>query len=153
MDWLTQICLALKHCHDKKIIHRDLKSQNVFLTSKNYVKLGDFGISKVLESTIDKANTVVGTPYYISPEIVNDKPYNFPSDIWSLGVITYEMSALRLPFTAGSLAALATKIFEGVYSPIPKIYSKELKNLIAKMLNVDPEKRPTINEILSMLSY
>jgi len=70
LNWFTQICLALKHVHDRKILHRDLKSQNIFLTKKGMIKLGDFGIARVLSETRSKAKTVVGTPYYLSPEII-----------------------------------------------------------------------------------
>ena len=70
LNWFTQICLAIKHCHDRKILHRDLKAQNVFLMKNGIVKLGDFGIAKVLNSTVEKAVTIVGTPYYLSPEII-----------------------------------------------------------------------------------
>ena len=84
----------MKHVHDRKILHRDLKSQNVFLTKKGLVKLGDFGIARVLSNTKSRAKTVVGTPYYLSPEIIESSPYNFKSDIWSLGVLLYEMCAL-----------------------------------------------------------
>ena len=87
LDWFTQLCLAIKHIHDRKILHRDLKTQNIFVTKNGIVKLGDFGIAKCLNLTLDKAKTVVGTPYYLSPEIVQNKPYNFKSDIWSLGII------------------------------------------------------------------
>lgn len=151
LDWFTQISLALKHCHDRKILHRDLKSQNVFLTSKNTAKLGDFGIAKVLSHTIDKARTIVGTPYYISPEIIQNKPYSFTSDIWSLGVILYELCALRPPFDAPSIAALGMKIVKGVYPPIPPHYSRELKSLVSQLLSADPMKRPRINSILRTL--
>ena len=70
LNWFTQICLAMKHCHDRKILHRDLKAQNIFLTTNGIIKLGDFGIAKVLNSTVEKAVTIVGTPYYLSPEII-----------------------------------------------------------------------------------
>ena len=70
LDIFTQLCLGMKHVHDRKIIHRDLKGANVFLTKKGIVKIGDFGIAKVLNFTMQKARTMVGTPYYLSPEIV-----------------------------------------------------------------------------------
>lgn len=113
LNWFTQICLALKHVHDRKILHRDLKSQNIFLTKNNMIKLGDFGIARVLSETKSKAKTVVGTPYYLSPEIIQSKPYSFKSDIWSLGVLLYEMCALQPPFNAQSLHQLARKIIVG----------------------------------------
>jgi NIMA (never in mitosis gene a)-related kinase len=100
LNLFTQICLAMKHVHDKKILHRDLKSQNIFLTKRGLVKLGDFGIARVLSNTKSKAKTVVGTPYYLSPEIIKSESYNFKSDIWSLGVLLYEMAALQPPFNA-----------------------------------------------------
>ncbi|KAL4470251.1 hypothetical protein ABPG74_011862, partial [Tetrahymena malaccensis] len=84
LDWFTQICLALKHIHDRKIVHRDLKTQNIFLMKDNALKVGDFGIAKVLRHTRENCKTMVGTPYYISPEILESKPYSFRSDIWSL---------------------------------------------------------------------
>jgi NIMA (never in mitosis gene a)-related kinase len=86
-------------------------------------KLGDFGIAKVLQSTVDHAKTIVGTPYYLSPEIIENKPYNFKSDMWSLGVLLYEMCALKPPFNGGSLHVLAMQIVRGVYSPLPTHYS------------------------------
>lgn len=150
LDWFTQICLAIKHIHDKKILHRDLKSQNVFLNKNGIIKLGDFGISKCLEHTFEKVQTIVGTPYYLSPEIVQNKPYSFKSDIWSLGILLYEMTALKMPFDANSLPLLYVKIIRGNYSTVPNSFSKELRNLINSLLLVDPEKRPTINEILRL---
>ena len=76
LDWFVQLSLALKHVHDRKILHRDIKSQNVFLTKSGIVKLGDFGIARVLNSTVELARTCIGTPYYLSPEICENKPYN-----------------------------------------------------------------------------
>lgn len=146
LDWFVQISLALKHVHDRKILHRDLKSQNIFLTGRGkLIKLGDFGIAKVfflsfllgvfyesrmtagfeavfmiffrelcvlhernlllshfhqvLGSTAEVAKTAIGTPYYLSPEICEGKPYNNKSDVWSMGVILYELCMLRSAHT------------------------------------------------------
>lgn len=149
LDWFTQICLALKHVHDRKILHRDLKNQNIFLTKDNTVKLGDFGIARVLSNTREKAKTMVGTPYYLSPEIIENKPYNFASDIWSLGVVLYELCTLKPPFNAENLKYLALKIIKGVYVPIPSQYSKDMRKLIESLLKKDPAQRPTVNDVLS----
>ena len=138
----------MKHCHDRKILHRDLKAQNIFLTKNGIVKLGDFGIAKVLSSTVEKAVTVVGTPYYLSPEIIQNSPYNFKSDIWSLGVLLYEMCALRPPFNGSNIHQLAMQIVKGTYPPLPSTYSYELRGLINKLITQDPVKRPNINTIL-----
>ena len=153
LDWFTQICLAMKHVHDRKVLHRDLKCQNIFLTKNSMIKLGDFGIARVLSGTKDNAKTMVGTPYYLSPEIINGKGYNFKSDIWSLGVVLYELCALKPPFDANSLAFLAMKIVKGQYPPIPSHYTKDMKNLVSVLLQVDPSKRPTINNILSKKAF
>lgn len=150
IDIFVQLCLALKHVHDRKILHRDIKAQNIFLTKDDIVKLGDFGIAKVLSSTIDKAKTLVGTPYYLSPEIVDNKPYNFKSDVWSLGVLLYELCTLKPPFDASSFHFLALKIVRGAYPPLPPHYSRDLKALVASMLSIDPNKRPTIAQILKL---
>lgn len=150
LDRFTQICLAIKHVHDKKILHRDLKSQNIFLTKKGLVKLGDFGISRVLSNTKSKAKTVVGTPYYLSPEIIQSQPYSFKSDIWSLGVLLYEMCALCPPFNAQSLHQLATKIVAGNYPKIPSHFSKNMNDLVSSLLTINPTKRPNVHEILKV---
>lgn len=136
--------MAIKHVHDRKILHRDIKGQNIFIAKNNSLKLGDFGIARVLNMTNDKARTVVGTPYYLSPEIIENKPYSFKSDIWSIGAVLYELCALQPPFQATSLQMLALKIVKGSYTPIQSNYSKELKSLIAEMLTLDPNKRPNI---------
>ena len=150
LDYFTQICLALKHIHEKKIIHRDLKSGNVFLMKNGLVKLGDFGIAKGFQNTMDKAKTMVGTPYYLSPEILENKPYDSKSDIWSLGVLLYEMMTFKMPFNANSLPMLSVKILRGNYTPPPAVYTKDLREIVTKCLLVDPKKRPTIQEILRM---
>lgn len=148
LSWFTQICLAIKHCHDRKIIHRDIKGQNIFMMKNGMVKLGDFGISTILTKTLEKVNTIVGTPYYLSPEIIENKPYTFSSDIWSLGILLYQMCMFKTPFTGSSLPFLALKIIKGNYQNLPNTYSYELRSLIKNMLNTDPFKRYTVHEIL-----
>ena len=149
VDWLTQISLAMKHIHDRKILHRDLKSENIFLSKNGLIKLGDFGISKCLNFTLDKAKTFIGTPFYLSPEIVQNIPYSFKSDIWSLGVLLYEMCALKMPFDAKNLIVLSLKISRGHYNPLPIHFSNDLKNLCYLLLSTDQDKRPNINAVLS----
>ena len=150
LDYITQICLALQHIHKKKIIHRDLKSGNVFLMKSGLVKLGDFGIAKGLKSTWEKAKTMVGTPYYLSPEIINSKPYDAKCDIWALGILLYELMTFKMPFNAVSLPLLSIKINRGVYQPPPGTYSSEIKDLLKKCLTLEPEKRPSIDDILQL---
>ena len=150
LDIFVQICLAIKHVHDRKVLHRDIKGQNIFLMKNGMIKLGDFGISKVLTSTIDKARTMVGTPYYLSPEIVEGKPYNFKSDVWSLGVLLYELCTLKPPFDGSSIRQLGMNIVRGTYPPLPAHFTKELKGLVAGQLTVDPNKRPTVGQMLKM---
>ena len=150
LDYFTQICLALQHLHKKKIIHRDLKSGNVFLMKSGIVKLGDFGISKGLKSSRDKAVTMVGTPYYLSPEIILNKPYDAKSDIWALGVLLYELLTFKMPFIAQSLPKLSIKINKGEYAAPSSKYSSEIRDLLKKCLTLKPEERPSIDEILKM---
>ncbi|KAL6750076.1 kinase-like domain-containing protein [Haematococcus lacustris] len=136
-DWLVQISLGLKHVHDRKILHRDIKSQNIFCSAGGLLKLGDFGVSKVLSSTWQLAATAVGTPYYLSPEICQNRKYNQKSDIWSLGCVMYELSVGRHAFEAPNMRALIQKIIKGQYTPIPATRSKELRDLIDRMLTVN----------------
>ena len=150
LDYITQICLALQHIHKKKIIHRDLKSGNIFLMKSGMVKVGDFGIAKGLQSTWEKAKTLVGTPYFLSPEIITNKPYDAKSDIWALGVLLYELMTFKMPFNAVSLPLLSIKINRGVYKPPPSTYSSGIKDLLKRCLTVDPDKRPSIDDILNL---
>lgn len=100
----------MQYIHHKRILHRDIKTSNIFLTSNGTVKIGDFGISKVLENTLDQASTVVGTPYYMSPEVCENKPYTFKSDVWALGCVLYELCTLKHAFDANNLLGLIFKI-------------------------------------------
>ncbi|MEQ2304227.1 Serine/threonine-protein kinase Nek1, partial [Ameca splendens] len=148
LDWFVQICLALKHVHDRKILHRDIKSQNIFLTKEGTVQLGDFGIARVLNSTVELARTCIGTPYYLSPEICENKPYNNKSDIWALGCVLYEMCTLKHAFEAGNMKNLVLKIIRGSYPPVSVHYSQELRSLLAQLFKRNPRERPSIGSIL-----
>lgn len=99
---------------------------------------------------MEHASTIVGTPYYLSPEIIENLPYNFKSDMWSLGVLLYEMCALKPPFNGASLHILALQIVRGVFQPIPPHYSQGLKSFVQSLLIKDPQKRPGINQVLKL---
>mmetsp|Transcript_9901 Transcript_9901/g.36909 ORF Transcript_9901/g.36909 Transcript_9901/m.36909 type:complete len:876 (-) Transcript_9901:98-2725(-) len=148
MKWFAQLLLAVEFLHSRKVLHRDLKSQNIFLMKDGTVKLGDFGIARVFERTLDMAKTSIGTPLYMSPEVCNNRPYNYKSDIWSLGCILYELCARKPPFNARDLRGLFVKIMRGVYSPIPYTYSTKLQDLVRKTLYTNPHRRPSISQIL-----
>ncbi|XP_042896112.2 probable serine/threonine-protein kinase nek3 [Parasteatoda tepidariorum] len=148
LDWFVQVCLAVKHVHDQKILHRDIKTQNIFLTKSGIAKLGDFGIARVLNNTFELAQTCIGTPYYLSPEICENRPYNNKSDIWSLGCVLYELTTLKHAFQAKNIKSLILKIIKGSLPQIPDIYSSELKNLMEQIFNRNPHTRPSVNAIL-----
>ncbi|XP_052267888.1 uncharacterized protein LOC127869378 isoform X2 [Dreissena polymorpha] len=149
MEWFIQIIMAVQYIHSKKVLHRDLKAENVFLTKKNVVKIGDFGISKVLESTVDVAQTIVGTPSYLSPELCQDIPYSSKSDIWAVGCLLYEMCALRTPFQAQNLISLFFKIIKCEFQAIPGTYSRALQELVTQILVKSPDDRPSASAILN----
>mmetsp|Transcript_20792 Transcript_20792/g.37877 ORF Transcript_20792/g.37877 Transcript_20792/m.37877 type:complete len:646 (+) Transcript_20792:165-2102(+) len=152
MHYFVQVLQALQYIHQMKILHRDLKTSNLFLMKKrSVVKLGDFGISRVLEGSIEAAITVVGTPYYMSPEVCENKPYTFKSDVWSLGCVLYELCMLKHAFSADNLLGLVYKIVSDKYEPIPKRYPPELNKLIQTMLEKNADKRPSVKELLTDL--
>ncbi|NXC94262.1 NEK3 kinase, partial [Certhia familiaris] len=149
LHWFVQMCLAVKHIHDKRVLHRDIKSKNVFLTRSGKVKLGDFGSARLLAHPMSYACTYVGTPYYVPPEIWESLPYNNKSDIWSLGCILYELCTLKHPFQANSWKHLILKICKGSYDPLPSHYSYELHYLIKQMFKRNPQNRPSASTILA----
>ncbi|CAH6787116.1 Nek5 [Phodopus roborovskii] len=147
--WFVQISLGLKHIHDSKILHRDIKSQNIFLSKDGLVaKLGDFGTARTLNNSMELAQTCVGTPYYLSPEICQNRPYNNKTDIWSLGCVLYELCTLKHPFESNDLHHLVLKICQARVAPIPPHFSLDLQSLIPQLFKVCPQDRPSINSLL-----
>ena len=138
------MCLGLQYLHVNKILHRDIKTINMFLAKDDMIKIGDLGVAKQLNQTANFAYTIVGTPYYLSPELCEEKPYNNKSDIWSLGCVLYELCTLKHPFEAQNQAALILKIVRSKYTPIGTNYSKSLQELVTLLLLKDYKKRPNI---------
>ncbi|GET87175.1 protein kinase, putative [Leishmania tarentolae] len=150
LDWLIQLVLSLEYVHQRKILHRDVKTQNIFLTHENLIKLGDFGIARTLANTYDQAQTFVGTPYYLSPELILEQPYDHRSDVWALGVVLYEMLTLKHPFNAKDMKGLLQRILAVHYDPPPTMYSPALRGLVAQMLVRDPARRIKLEDILKI---
>lgn len=147
MNWFVQMCMALKYIHSQGILHRDIKASNIYLTGNNTVKLGDFGISRILQGS-EAAMTVVGTPYYMSPEVCENKPYSYKSDTWSLGCVLYELCTLKHAFSADNLLGLVFKIVTERAEPIPNNYSPQLRQIVQNILVKDSAQRISISDIL-----
>ncbi|KAL4429436.1 hypothetical protein ABPG74_021023 [Tetrahymena malaccensis] len=150
LDLFCQLCLAVKYLHDRKYIHRDIKIHNIFLSNENIVKLGDFGISIQLDKSEIYAKTQLGTPYYLSPEVVQGKHYDQKVDIWMIGCFLYEICELARPFQGATWSEVDYKIQNIEPESIDESYSQFLQILVKKLLQKDPQLRPSINEILEM---
>jgi NIMA (never in mitosis gene a)-related kinase len=142
-----QLVNGLKALHDLKILHRDLKSANVFLYTNGDAKIGDLNVSKVTRAGV--GHTQTGTPYYASPEVWKDSPYDNKSDIWSLGCVLYEMIALKPPFRAQDMEGLYKRVIKGQYSRIPDRFSNDLFQIVQFLLQVNPKLRPSCEQILN----
>uniref|UniRef100_A0A7S0VHZ0 non-specific serine/threonine protein kinase n=1 Tax=Hemiselmis tepida TaxID=464990 RepID=A0A7S0VHZ0_9CRYP len=145
--YFLQTAVGLQHIHSRKILHRDIKTMNIFLTKDDNIKVGDLGVARMLNNTNELANTMVGTPYYLSPELCEGRPYNDKSDVWSLGCVLYELCTLKHPFDASNQGALILKIIRGKYPPISSSYSCELKDMLSRCLDRDTNVRPRCNGI------
>jgi len=150
---ILDICKGLKEIHNKKLIHRDLKPDNLFLTKDLKVKIGDFGIAKELNNSNEYAKTQAGTMLYMAPEIINGEKYNKKVDIWALGCIIHELCTLNFCFESNSINGLVDKIVKSNHEQINiNIYGNDLQNLINSLLNIDYKKRPTVEEILKIIN-
>ncbi|CAG9320770.1 unnamed protein product [Blepharisma stoltei] len=153
-EYMYQIASALKHMHDKRIMHRDLKPANIFISADNSLKLGDLGLGRYLSSQTIEAFSRVGTPLYMSPEVLKGNGYDWKSDVWSLGCVVYELACLRSPFKQEdqkmSLYDLFNTINKGEFPPLPDRYSEELRQLVNSMIQIDPKNRLSIDQIVEL---
>jgi NIMA (never in mitosis gene a)-related kinase len=148
--YAIQAGLGLQWLHVNRILHRDIKTLNVFLTASDDARIGDLGVARVLSEGTNFANTLIGTPYYLSPELCEEKAYNDKSDVWAYGCVVYEMCTLRPPFDAKNQAALLCKILKGTRdAPVPASYSAELHALVDACLQQEAAHRPSMMEIFA----
>ena len=149
--YIVQLIKALKYLHSHRVIHRDLKLGNLFLTEKMELKVGDFGLATKLDFEGERKRTVCGTPNYIAPEILDGKTgHSYEVDIWSLGVIIYTLIIGKPPFETRDVKTTYKRIKMNAYTfPENAIVSEAAKNLIAQILVLDPSKRPTLDQILT----
>ncbi|CAM2105666.1 serine/threonine-protein kinase Nek11 isoform X1 [Caretta caretta] len=149
IEWFIQLLLGVNYMHERRILHRDLKAKNIFLKN-NLLKIGDFGVSRLLMGSCDLATTFTGTPYYMSPEALKHQGYDTKSDIWSLGCILYEMCCLDHAFTGHNFLSIVLKIVEGNTPSLPDRYPSKLNTVLHSMLNKNPSLRPSATEILKI---
>ncbi|XP_054408574.2 serine/threonine-protein kinase Nek11 isoform X6 [Pongo abelii] len=149
IDWFIQLLLGVDYMHERRILHRDLKSKNIFLKN-NLLKIGDFGVSRLLMGSCDLATTLTGTPHYMSPEALKHQGYDTKSDIWSLACILYEMCCMNHAFAGSNFLSIVLKIVEGDTPSLPERYPKELNAIMESMLNKNPSLRPSAIEILKI---
>ncbi|CAD8084507.1 unnamed protein product [Paramecium sonneborni] len=149
-NYIYEMLQGLNELHRKGIYHRDIKCANIFLSQDHkHIKLGDLNVAKVVKAN-QFANTYAGTPYYASPEVWMDQPYDQKCDIWSLGCVIYEMAQLQPPFLANDLFQLQIKIAKGQYEQLNSRYSIELNEFITKCLQISSKQRGSCEELLKI---
>jgi serine/threonine protein kinase len=146
-----QVLMAVHHVHSRHMIHRDIKSANILLCSNGLVKLGDFGFSKMYAATVsdDVGKTFCGTPYYVAPEIWKRCPYSKKADMFSLGVLLYELLTLKRPFDGANMNDVMAKTLQGEYEPLPSSISPEMAHIVGSLLQGNPERRPNSSDLLN----
>jgi NIMA (never in mitosis gene a)-related kinase len=147
-SYSIQMVEGLKALHDKQIMHRDLKSANIFLLKNGLCKLGDLNVSKVIKNPNKLLYTQTGTPFYASPEVWRDEPYSYKSDLWSIGCVIYELCTFRPPFKGNNMDELFKNVCRGKINKIPGLYSDDVWKMIEMLLQVNSKNRPSCEEFL-----
>ena len=149
-EWLSQLLDCLKALHTKGIMHRDLKPENILITRKSTLKIADFGLSCILGAQ-QCASTTLGTPLYMAPEVLNCQNYGTKVDIWSLGVVAYQLITGKLPFVCQRLS----QFIRMQRRPVawPKEVSENLRDLVEIMLTPNPAHRPTASDLLGHAAF
>ena len=145
--WFGQLTSALKYLQSRKILHRDLKPDNIFMASFHTLKIGDFGLSTILERSSDMAQTNCGTVSYMAPEILRGQDYDEKADIWSMGCVVYELCTLEQAFSGGNIGVTITSIKKCAFKPVPDNVHPEVAPFVGQILVKNPDKRPTAEQI------
>ncbi|KAA6396235.1 MAG: putative kinase domain protein [Streblomastix strix] len=150
-DVLSQLVITINYLHSIRILHKDLKPENVFLAENKEIRLGDFGISKIIDPSVSVANTLKGTPEYIPPELLVEQSYRAISDVWGIGVILYELLARKKPFQGSSQDIIFQSIVNQNPPPLrADKYSQILRDVVNNMLIKDRTKRITVNKLIKV---
>ncbi|KAL1277263.1 hypothetical protein QQF64_023936 [Cirrhinus molitorella] len=146
LEWIVNICMALKYLHDQQILHKNMQPKSIFFTTFGTIRLGEFG---VVHQWSTEQQSKENKPLYVAPEILNGKPYGEKSDIWGLGCVIYELCMLKCAYPAKSTAETVQKILASSYEALPESFSADLRQLVADTLQPNPENRPSVSEILT----
>lgn len=150
-DIFAQILSGLRYLHSKGIVHRDIKCMNLFLTNDGQIKIGDLGVSRQMSENTVFLNSFYGTPLYLSPELVEGLPYTQKTDMWSIGVVLYELLTLCPPFDGDSLKQVTNSVLRGRYQPIPFSRDPTFEWIVERLLQRSSSHRPTCEEVLQSL--
>lgn len=148
---IYEICLGVESLHKNNIIHRDIKCLNILMDHESRIKIADMGVCKVVSGKGPMEGSEVGTPLYLSPEVIQHKPYDMKVDIWAIGCVAYNLATLEPPFQSDNIIALARLIIRARPKPLPSCYSSKLYEFILRLMDKRASMRPSISEVFSLI--